>query len=85
MKLKVGDKVEWTSSHNRKTGEVIAVVPAGEKSGKHGYNPNGCQASKSMSRDRESYIVGVRRPYPDNDKFYAKNFWPVISLLKKIS
>lgn len=81
-KFKIGDKVCWTSSCKDKSGEIIAIVPAGSRSGAYGYNPKGALWSRELDRDHESYIIGVRKK-SNPSEFYSTNFWPVVSLLRK--
>ena len=82
-KFEIGNKVKWVSSFKYKEGEVVAVVPAGERSGSYGYNPCGCKSSCHMTRDHESYIIGQRK-ISNPSEFYATNFWPVVSFLEKV-
>lgn len=66
--FKLGDRVAWTSSASgktsRKEGEVVAVVPAGERPPPKGLRDPGAP------RDHESYVVvvGTKRYWPKVDK-----------------
>ena len=64
----IGETVTWTSSHLKKTGEIVAVVPAGER-------PTTDLTPKvkdpGTPRDHDSYVV----------KAQGKHYWPRVSLL----
>ena len=64
----IGQTVTWTSSNLEKTGEIVAVVPAGER-------PSTDLTPKvkdpGVPRDHESYVV----------KANGKHYWPRVSLL----
>lgn len=66
--LRIGDLVNWTSSNLEKTGEIVAVVPAGER-------PSTDLTPKvkdpGAPRDHDSYVV----------KANGKHYWPRVSLL----
>lgn len=78
--MKKGDKVYWTSqsqgSATRKEGEIVGVVPAGERPQKHtwptfwrgDYGPG-------FARDHETYIVKVG----------SKLYWPRASALRLVA
>lgn len=64
----IGQTVTWTSSNLEKTGEIIAVVPAGELP-KNDFTPK--VDISGAPRDHESYVV----------KANGKHYWPRVSLL----
>lgn len=65
---RVGQTVTWTSSNLEKTGEIVAVVPAGQ-------HPSTDLTPKvkepGAPRDHDSYVV----------KANGKHYWPRVSLL----
>lgn len=86
-KLKVGDKVEWSSSAagstKTKRGTVVEVIPAG----RHWQDGVLCLRHNAhstygggMRRTHESYAVLV--PHPGDGK--PTLYWPRVSALKKI-
>lgn len=83
MTFKVGDKVEWNSSNTIKTGEIVAVVPAGKCPDDVGYPKAG---GGGLSRKHETYIVRGRKLYNHNRQPYGSNgvYWPVVSLLQAV-
>lgn len=68
MYLGIGQSVTWTSSNLEKTGEIVAVVPAGERPST-GLTPK--VKDPGAPRDHDSYIV----------KSNGKHYWPRVSLL----
>ena len=64
----IGETVTWTSSNLEKTGEIVAVVPAGQ-------HPSTDLTPKvkepGAPRDHDSYVV----------KANGKHYWPRVSLL----
>ena len=86
--FKAGDTVTWvsqaTGGHTRKTGTVVAVVPAGA-------NPRVSElASKfnarsayggGVARSHQSYVVSV--PQGTTGKARPVLYWPVVSLLAR--
>ena len=64
----IGSTATWTSSNLQKTGEIVAVVPAGE-------HPSTDLTPKvkepGAPRDHDSYVV----------KANGKHYWPRVSLL----
>ena len=70
--LRLGDRVEWTSSCVKKEGVIVEVVPAGDR-------PTKMKLANFDPRDHESYVVdggkrGVRT---------TSLYWPRVSLLHK--
>lgn len=65
---RVGQTVTWTSSDLEKTGEIVAVVPAGQ----HPSTDLTPKVKKpGAPRDHDSYVV----------KANGKHYWPRVSLL----
>ena len=66
--MQIGQTVTWTSSNLEKTGEIVAVVPAGE-------HPSTDLTPKvkepGAPRDHDSYVV----------KANGKHYWPRVSML----
>lgn len=84
--FKVGDRVTWTSqsqgSTTTKSGEIIAIVPAGSTPHRimlpDKYRNCRCMYD-GMRRDHESYIVAV---IPGKTgKASPQLYWPRVSLL----
>lgn len=77
--MNIGDTVSWTSqaagTTKRKTGKIVAVVPAGKDPAL--YVPKGLliNAWRGDERDHESYLVRV-----GNKKLL---YWPRVSQLKE--
>lgn len=73
--FKLGDRVTWTSQasgrETRKTGEVVAVIPAGKKPGEIFERMN-TKRFDGAARDHESYGVEVD----------GEIYWPVVAKLK---
>lgn len=75
--FKIGDKVKWSSQAQGyskiKEGEVVQVVPSGERPDRERfielYKHSGC----GFGRSAESYVVRVKR----------KHYWPVASKLER--
>jgi hypothetical protein len=78
MSYKIGDRLRWTSSNAPKTGEVVAIVPAGKRPKDVGH-PNA--GGGGFARDHESYIL---RGAPDYAPKRRSTYWPVVSLLKPV-
>lgn len=82
MKFKKGDSVEWTSqaggSRARKVGEIVEVVPAGER-------PKSAIDSSYTRRDHESYVVNAQPIRFGGKKGARRNYWPRVSALKPVS
>lgn len=64
----IGQTVTWTSSNLKKTGEIVAVVPAGERP-KNDFTPK--VDVSGGHRDHISYVVRAN----------GKHYWPRVSLL----
>ena len=89
MKFKVGDKVWWSSqaaaSRTLKSGEIVAVVPAGEYpfetpwlgKSKMMYGPPNMNCT---GRNHESYLVEVKH----GDRAKPRLYWPRVSQLEII-
>lgn len=85
-KFKVGSKVAWVSqsagTSKEKHGEVINVIPAGEKPGAQLYLSRLQSYSRpgggfGLPRDHESYLVEVRE-----GKRKPKLYWPRVAALE---
>lgn len=66
--MQIGQTVTWTSSNLEKTGEIVAVVPAGERLSTD-LTPK--VKEPGAPRDHDSYVV----------KADGKHYWPRVSLL----
>ena len=93
-KFSVGDKVTWTSqahgTRKTKIGEIAAVVPAGDRSGRPIYRLQDERPGKYLAthidtnwatRDEESYLVAVES---GNTKGTIWLYWPRVSWLRKV-
>lgn len=73
--FKVGDKVVWRSQaasvYSNKTGEVIDVIPAGQRP-----KLPGC----GMQRKHESYLIRAT----SDSTGRVRKYWPIVSLLKTV-
>lgn len=66
---RMGQMVTWTSSNLTKTGEIVAIVPAGERP-KNDFTPK--VDVSGAPRDHISYVVRAN----------GKHYWPRVSLMK---
>ncbi|KQM88620.1 hypothetical protein ASE67_02450 [Sphingomonas sp. Leaf23] len=82
-KFAVGDPVEWTTSNTRKIGEIVAVVPGGQKPAQVGFPKAG---GGGLGRDHESYVV-MGRKTDSRGAYYgsAAVYWPPVSTIKAYS
>jgi hypothetical protein len=89
VKMKIGDKVTWTSQaggyEKRKTGQVIAIVPA-RKCARFVARDNGYDwpevSDFGFTRNHESYLVLVGvMPGLGRSRLY----WPRVSALKQVT
>lgn len=90
MVCKKGDVVEWRSqaggNTTKKTGTVVAVVPAGLHPARR-VNADPAIATLTRmydggERDHESYIVAVK--VGKTEKAWPKLYWPRVSTLKLV-
>lgn len=81
--MKIGTKVEWTSSNTKKIGEVTAIVPAGKTPAEIGKPKAG---GGGDPRKFESYVVRGRKVDSKGVPFGPKaDYWPLVSLLTFLS
>lgn len=79
--LGMGDRVRWTSSNQRKIGEIVGIVPAGSTPSREGIK----MPSEGMSRKDVSYVVrGCKVDGKGNPVGRPSVFWPLTSLLTRI-
>lgn len=82
-KFEIGDKVMWRSSGTFKTGDVIAIVPAGEvplmaePMKGYSFRSFGCGGA----RREISYIVGL---HPKRHEKIIRLYWPCVKWLIKM-
>lgn len=76
----IGDRVKWNSSNTDKVGEIVAVVPAGQRPIDVGFAKAG---GGGLSRDHTTYIVKGRKLDSRGDpRGSTAHYWPVVSLLR---
>lgn len=76
-----GDAVYWTSSNTRKSGLIVAVIPAGSLPGDFKFKLKDADAP----RDHESYVVKGWRCAANGDPVEGSTrlYWPRVSLLTR--
>lgn len=78
MRHTIGSPVTWTSqSHGSvvtKTGQVVEVVPPGRF-------PTTKMRTMGMPRDKESYVVLVKRIGRNGEEIAPQYYWPKTSQL----
>ena len=78
--MKIGDRVKWTSQSQsywtKKTGEIVAIVPAGTSPVvPEGFKCNSAAGYGLAGRNHESYLVRV-------DGKGNRLYWPIVRMLK---